>query len=1209
MAGLSVAFDASCEEMWLAWRYGACLVPAPRALVRSGIDVGPWLVANDVTVVSTVPTLVALWPTGGAGRRPAADHGRRGLPARARRPAGRAGPRGLEHLRPDRGHRRRLRRRAHRRTARSGSGCRSTAGTSRSSTRTGHPVAEGATGELIIGGVGLARYLDPAKDAEKYAPMPSLGWDRAYRSGDLVVNDPDGLLFGGRADDQVKLGGRRIELGEIDSALLALPGVVGAAAAVRRTAAGNQLLVGYVATDDDLRPRAGRWSRLRSSHAGRARAAARARSTTLPDPDLRQGRPRRAALAAADGGRGRRVARPRRDRGLGRRALARRARRRRAAAGRRLLRPRRRQPHRRADGLAAAREVPRGRGRRPLRAPDGRRARRLPRRAARSPARPRDRTVPPTPLKTQVGQVVAITAAARCSPGRAGWSGSGIGCPAARRRCSAGRCCRSSSWWLLGLGWLVFVTPPGRMLLAAAGARLLLRTVEPGDHPRGGKVHLRLWLAERVVDELGATGLAGAPYMTWFARLLGAEGRPRRRPALHPAGHRDAPPRPRLLDRARGRPQRLLGRRRRAAPRCGAGRRAGPGRRAQHALPRRRRRRGRRGRAGLGGLRRGARRASSGPARRPSGSSARPRPVVGPARDQPRLDAWRTASWRSLLSVPADRWRCSPGRRCRCCSPTSPRRTPDLLRLLAWLPVSALVGLLVLAVLVWLVVRLAALGGAAGRAPGAQRAGAGGLDDGAGARRGPDLAVPALLLEPDAGLAAAARRPDRQGRRGVDGADDPLAHPGQRPGVPRRRHPDRRLRARRRLAAHRAGQDRQAGLRRQLRHGRAGSQGAQGGAGRGAVGGAAPQDAQPGESWLGSPPAAAAAYGGRQRRRPHLRPADPAQGRPGRWSRRAASCRSWSAPRWPSSSPSCLGAAARPVVRRPARAAARRRPLLAVAGLVAALVTVAAKWLLVGRLRPGAHPLWSSFVWRNELADTFVEVVAAPWFARAVAGTPLLNVWFRLMGAQIGRGVWCETYWLPEADLVELGDGATVNQGSVVQTHLFHDRVLSMDRVTLKRGATLGPNSVILPAATLGRHATVGPVSLVMRGESVPGQDRLDRQPDRSVGGRGVRLQLHSDLPTADPYLPGHGDRAWTPRTTTSTSTTTSPATGCVARPSSTRSPRRTLDPGRPRPRRPRRRQGDRRRRRRRRSTPRAATGSSSPSRRRSRRARRSAWS
>src|SRR6476619_1666309 len=62
MAGLSVAFDASCEEIWLAWAHGACLVPAPRSLVRSGMDLGPWLVANDITIVSTVPTLVALWP-------------------------------------------------------------------------------------------------------------------------------------------------------------------------------------------------------------------------------------------------------------------------------------------------------------------------------------------------------------------------------------------------------------------------------------------------------------------------------------------------------------------------------------------------------------------------------------------------------------------------------------------------------------------------------------------------------------------------------------------------------------------------------------------------------------------------------------------------------------------------------------------------------------------------------------------------------------------------------------------------------------------------------------------------------------------------------------------------------------------------------------------------------------------------------------------
>jgi non-ribosomal peptide synthetase-like protein len=163
--------------------------------------------------------------------------------------------------------------------------------------------------------------------------------------------------------------------------------------------------------------------------------------------------------------------------------------------------------------------------------------------------------------------------------------------------------------------------------------------------------------------------------------------------------------------------------------------------------------------------------------------------------------------------------------------------------------------------------------------------------------------------------------------------------------------------------------------------------------------------------------------------------------------------------------------------------------VLAAAAVACALAT-AAKWLLVGRLRAGDHPLWSSFVWRNELADAFVELVAAPWFARPATGTPALNAWLRALGATVGRGVWCESYWLPEPDLVELRDGATVNAGCVVQTHLFHDRVMSMDKVVLRRGSTLGPNSVVLPAATIGRDATVGPVSLVMRGELVPDKTR-----------------------------------------------------------------------------------------------------------------------
>jgi non-ribosomal peptide synthetase-like protein len=168
---------------------------------------------------------------------------------------------------------------------------------------------------------------------------------------------------------------------------------------------------------------------------------------------------------------------------------------------------------------------------------------------------------------------------------------------------------------------------------------------------------------------------------------------------------------------------------------------------------------------------------------------------------------------------------------------------------------------------------------------------------------------------------------------------------------------------------------------------------------------------------------------------------------------------------------------------------------LLVAGAVAGGIAVVAKWLTVGRIRARQHPLWSPFVWRNEVSDTFVETVAAPWFARAATGTPVMNLWLRALGATIGRGVWCETYWLPEADLVTLGPGATVNRGCVVQTHLFHDRIMAMDTVTLEAGATLGPHCVALPAARLGAGATVGPASLVMRGDEVPPATRWQGNP------------------------------------------------------------------------------------------------------------------
>jgi non-ribosomal peptide synthetase-like protein len=157
--------------------------------------------------------------------------------------------------------------------------------------------------------------------------------------------------------------------------------------------------------------------------------------------------------------------------------------------------------------------------------------------------------------------------------------------------------------------------------------------------------------------------------------------------------------------------------------------------------------------------------------------------------------------------------------------------------------------------------------------------------------------------------------------------------------------------------------------------------------------------------------------------------------------------------------------------------------LIALAMMV---VVICVKWATMGRYEPVTKPMWSWWAMRTEAMAVLYWGLAGKAVLEHLRCTPFLPWALRLLGAKFGKGCVLDMTDITEFDCIEVGDFCNLNALSALQTHLYEDRVMKVGRVKIGSGVTVGSGSTVLYDTHIGDFARLGPLTIVMKGESIP---------------------------------------------------------------------------------------------------------------------------
>src|SRR5579871_94640 len=137
------------------------------------------------------------------------------------------------------------------------------------------------------------------------------------------------------------------------------------------------------------------------------------------------------------------------------------------------------------------------------------------------------------------------------------------------------------------------------------------------------------------------------------------------------------------------------------------------------------------------------------------------------------------------------------------------------------------------------------------------------------------------------------------------------------------------------------------------------------------------------------------------------------------------------------------------------------------------LLSIALKWVVIGRYKPGRHRVWGAYYFRWWLVNRFQSLSWSPMFV----GTPLMSLYYRAMGAKIGRNVTIGTPLCTAFDLVSIGDNTSIGADTHMLGYRIEDGWLILGNVTVGSECFVGTHCCLGLDTVMGDGARLGDMS------------------------------------------------------------------------------------------------------------------------------------